>query len=227
MAYFYFDSITSSSFDVIVSINTNYLFWRVFCRLADDTSDVTYDSEKMYTEEDFSITIDGLEPETEYIVNVGYSNVDYGGVTWLGGQRVTTKKAQPSINIEPWSWFDSNGYATASQTTAAYNVLMGNRTTDNFSHLVWNDFVDKVAEVVLATSAYGMDWSVGGGNYLPKEYCYVYQGDTLSADIYNSVKYNIGSLMSTGIQNVSRGDIITGYHIVHLADVLNELIYSI
>ena len=99
---------------------------------------------------------------------------------------------------------------------------MGNSTTDNFSYKVWNDFVDKVSETRLAVL--GKDWSVAGNSYLSKSRCYVYQGDTLSADIYNSVKYNIGSLRSTGIQDVSKGDKLTGYHIIHIADVLNDLI---
>ena len=126
------------------------------------------------------------------------------------------------IPVDLWSWSSSNGSASSSQTRAAYNVLMGNSTTDNFSYKVWNDFVDKVSETRLAVL--GKDWSVAGNSYLSKSRCYVYQGDTLSADIYNSVKYNIGSLRSTGIQDVSRGDKLTGYHIIHIADVLNDLI---
>lgn len=178
---------------------------------------------------DFTYTISGLSPDTDYVVNVGYDTDHSNGYTNMGSQTFTTDPDPSSgaSDIDPWSWTASNGSATAAQTKAAYNVLMGTATVENFSHKVWNDFVDKVAEVNLAVSEYGDDWSIGGGNYIPKDECYVSAGDTLSAEIYNSVRYNIGSLVSTGITNVSPGDEITGYHIIRLAERLNDYINTL
>ena len=223
MASFSIGSITDSSCRVSVSIDSSYPYWRVFCRLADDSSDVTYDTGNVSRSGNFSVTITGLDPETRYVVNVGYSTVPQGCV-WLGGKYFTTTEPVPSFDIDPWSWASSNGSATATQTKNAHAVLQGNLPAGNFSYKVWNDFVDKVAEVRLSVSNYGQDWDEAGGVYLPKNECKVSAGDSLSANIYNAVRYNVGSLISTGIADVSPGDEITGYHIIRLSERLNDYI---
>ena len=172
----------------------------------------------------FSKTISGLDPDTTYYWDAQLGYIANNTITWTNytdSGKFTTDSE--SINVKQWSWTSSNGSATAAQTRSAYNVLMGTVTTNNFNHKVWNDFVDKVSEMKLAVTGY--DWDVGNRN-LAKSKCYVSKGDTLSAAIYNSVRYNIGSISSTGISDVDSGDKLTGYHIIHLADVLNDIIAS-
>ena len=49
----------------------------------------------------------------------------------------------------------------------------------------------------------------------------------MSALKYNALKTNVGSIRSTNIPDVSVGDEITGYMIVHITDVLNDIIADI
>lgn len=170
----------------------------------------------------FDETITGLEPGTRYSweAQLGYN--DGTGMTWLdiydSGSFTTD---EPAVTIEPWSWTRSNGSATNAQTQRAYDVLMGDITADNFSHEVWNDLVDKVAEM---RSAKGYTWDRAGGTYPSASGCKMYAGDRLTADAYNGVRYNIGSVESTGIYDQSPGDPITGNKIYHLTEVLNTII---
>ena len=170
----------------------------------------------------FDETITGLEPGTRYSweAQLGYN--DGTGMTWLdiydSGSFTTD---EPAVQIDRWSWTRSNGSATNAQTQRAYDVLMGDITADNFAHEVWNDLVDKVAEM---RSAKGYTWDRAGGTYPSASGCKMYAGDRLTADAYNGVRYNIGSVESTGIYDQSPGDPITRYKIYHLTEVLNTII---
>lgn len=170
----------------------------------------------------FEETITGLDPGTRYYWEAQLGYVSSGSIVWLdlydSGSFTTEEE---TINVDPWSWTSSNGSASSSQTRTAHNVLMGTETADRFSHLVWNDLVDKAYEV---RSARGYTWDTDGGNYPSVSGCKVSAGETLSARKYNGVRYNIGSILSTGIFDQSPGDKITGYKIYHLTEVLNEII---
>lgn len=170
----------------------------------------------------FDETITGLAPGTRYSWDAQLGYDDGSGMTWLdiydSGSFTTDETV---ISIDPWSWTSSNGSATNSQTQRAYDVLMGNITADNFAHEVWNDLVDKVEEM---RNAKGYSWDRAGGTYPSAAGCKMYAGDRLTADAYNGVRYNIGSVFSTGIPDQSPGDPITGYKIYHLTDILNRII---
>ena len=170
----------------------------------------------------FDETITNLSPGTRYSWEAQLGYDDGTGMTWLeiydSGSFTTD---EPAVQIERWSWTRSNGSATNLQTQRAYDVLMGDITADNFAHEVWNDLVDKVAEM---RSAKGYTWDRAGGTYPSANGCKLYAGDRLTADAYNGVRYNIGSVESTGIYDQSPGDQITGYKIYHLTEVLNIII---
>ena len=72
--------------------------------------------------------------------------------------------------------------------------------------------------------AVGGVWDTVGGKYLTASACKAAAGDTLRAAAYNSIKVNVGNIQSTGIPDVSPGDEITGYHIIHMVDVLNNIL---
>lgn len=170
----------------------------------------------------FDETITNLTPGTRYSWEAQLGYDDGTGTTWLeiydSGSFTTD---EPVVQIDRWSWTRSNGSATNAQTQRAYDVLMGDITADNFAHEVWNDLVDKVAEM---RSAKGYTWDRAGGTYPSASGCKMYAGDRLTADAYNGVRYNIGSVESTGIYDQSPGDPITGYKIYHLTEVLNIII---
>ena len=170
----------------------------------------------------FDETITDLTPGTRYSWEAQLGYDDGTGTTWLeiydSGSFTTD---EPAVQIERWSWTRSNGSATNLQTQRAYDVLMGDTTADNFAHEVWNDLVDKVAEM---RSAKGYTWDRAGGTYPSASGCKMYAGDRLTADAYNGVRYNIGSVESTGFYDQSPGDQITGYKIYHLTEVLNIII---
>ena len=52
-------------------------------------------------------------------------------------------------------------------------------------------------------------------------------GPTLTAAMFNSVRLNIGSRVSTGIPEVSTGGTIYGWYFVTLQDKLNQWIASL
>lgn len=173
----------------------------------------------------FDEYISDLVPGTRYEWEAQLGYDDGTGITWLdiydSGSFTTD---EPAILVEPWSWTRSNGAATNAQTQRAYDVLMGDSTSDNFAHEVWNDLVDKVAEM---REAKGYTWDRAGGTYPSASRCKMSAGDRLTAAAYNGVRYNIGSVFSTGIPDQSRGDPITGYKIYHLTDILNRIIDDI
>lgn len=165
----------------------------------------------------------GFDPGTLYTWDAQLGYEVSGEIVWLDvydSGSFTTEGGAP-VSVEPWSWTKSNGAASSGQTQTAYEVLMGSVTADQFSHLVWNDLVEKAAEV---RAAKGYSWDTAGGTYPSASGCKVSAGETLSAKKYNGVRYNIGSMQSTGIYDQSPGDEITGYKIYHLTDVLNDII---
>lgn len=170
----------------------------------------------------FDDTITNLTAGTRYTWEAQLGYDDGTGITWLdlydSGSFTTD---EPAVYVSHWSWSESNGSASTSQTVRAYNVLMGNATADQFAHEVWNDLVDKVVEV---RDALGYSWDRAGGIYPSASGCKMSAGDRLTADAYNGVRYNIGSVFSTGISDQSPGDPITGYKIYHLTEVINWII---
>lgn len=170
----------------------------------------------------FDETITGLSPGTRYSWDAQLGYMAGTTIEWLdlydSGSFTTD---EPVVEIDPWSWTRSNGTATNAQTQRAYDVLMGDITADNFAHEVWNDLVDKVEEM---RNVQGLTWDRANGAYPSASGCKMYAGDRLTADAYNGVRYNIGSVRTTGIFDQAPGDKITGYKIYHLTEVLNDII---
>lgn len=138
----------------------------------------------------------------------------YNGQYWDTGSGTVTITAP----IDPWTW-DEN-----LDRQHARDILKGLVPANDFSHTVWNDFVEKVMEL---RENYGDGiWDTVGGTYLSKTECEVSPGDTLSAKIYNSVKLQIGQIVSTWA-DVIPGDELTGNHIYDLADKLNEALKKV
>lgn len=183
-----------------------------------------------YTAASFTKTLSGLKKNSTYTVGVWIASASDGSdcIRVGGAKKFTT------LAYTLWSWTSSNGTATAAQTQMAKRILDGDlellvdgpSSTNGFSHLVWNDFVDKVMEMRRLKDGLGQ-WHVDGGKLLDYEECKVQAGDTLSAHIYNSVKTQIGSIRATNILDVEANeDPITSHSILHLATVLNQIFES-
>ena len=169
-----------------------------------------------------TLTVTGLSPNTQYevIAFLRTTYMDPSPVAESQSLGVWTERPP----IDPWTWTGSNGSATATQTQNAYSILLGNREPRDFSHYVWNDLIDKIVEM---RQALGYSWTTDTGRFPSASGCKVSAGETMSALKYNALKTNVGSIRSTNIPDVSVGDEITGYMIVHITDVLNDIISDI
>lgn len=128
--------------------------------------------------------------------------------------------ALPAIDL--WYWTLSNGDATISQTQKAYSAITSKGKVSDFNYLVWNDMCNKV-KVYLDEA--GKSWN----SY------YDYLNNTkmtssdkvLTAKRFNSLRYNIGVHISTGINEVQKGDKVMGSYFITLMDKLNQLIINL
>lgn len=126
--------------------------------------------------------------------------------------------------VDYWDWSVSNGSANANQTQAAYSAVANNGETSEFSYLVWNDMCAKVKEVRDAVSGIG-SWDTGGSGGLSYNNTLMTSSDkVLTADRFNTLRYNIGSQYSTGISEVYTGDVVYGSYFITLMEKVNEWI---
>lgn len=147
------------------------------------------------------------------------------GLFWGAGSASVAVSAA-DVSLPLWLWDSSNGAATAAQTEQFYRVLSGELPVNFFHTDVWNDLVDKVADMRLAMGL-GWDTNPGGIPYLPQSDCYVSADSPLTAEIYNAVRFQVGSIRGTQIPDRASGDEVFGYHIERLVRVLNDIIYDI
>lgn len=114
------------------------------------------------------------------------------------------------LNVALWSWTTAEN--TAFNNGGAFTVLTAAR---------WNAFVDKINAIC---SASGGSWLT---NYSTLAGAKGTSGGALTANKFNSVKFNIGSRVSTGISDVSTGAAVYGSYFITLAAKLNEWILSL
>lgn len=113
-----------------------------------------------------------------------------------------------------WSW------TASTPRRNAQTALENKGAVSNFSYTVWNELCEKVLEI---RQALGKSWS---SYYLTFAKTKMSSTDkTLTAARYNSLRYNVGELYSTGISEVSSGDKVKGQtHFLDLTDTINEWI---
>ena len=163
------------------------------------------------------MTKTGLKPGTRYSVSIEAEDLVTGwSNSW--STRVTTDK----IVVAAWSWSSSNGTASASRTKAAYNALINDGSTSDFSYLVWNDMCSKVIEI---ENAAGLTWSTKYASYADTKMSS--SDKVLTATRFNSLRYNIGRSYSTGIDTVYPGDTVYAWYFTTLARCMNEWIDQI
>lgn len=123
-----------------------------------------------------------------------------------------------------WSWRLSNGKASPVQTQTAHKAIKEHGPTTDFSHLVWDDLVAKINEVVMA-SGHLWDNTSGYGTY--SETLLSGPGRAMTAKRFNAARYNVGRIYQTGIAEVHTGDPMLGSYFITLAAKLNEWIGTI
>lgn len=113
-------------------------YYRLYWRLATETIAKTAD---VPTTEDFTYTVTGLTPETEYATNVAHwestpSSDEDPNYILMGARSITTEAAQ-SVRPDDWAW--ANVAAGASVPT--YNDKLAPVSADE-----WNSFCARINE---------------------------------------------------------------------------------
>ena len=183
MASFSIESVTHDTVTISVSGLTSGDVVRVFIRLADDTDDTTKDVSFTYTGSSL-MRISGLEPDTEYAINV---NVN--GTGWLGTETFWTDEVT-SPRPDDWEWYSTIRSGREIRITADE----------------WNDFCDRINEFreYVGLSAYSFT-TVRSGNPIKASYmrqaiiainaidghgtlpASVYEGDQIKASFFTKL----------------------------------------
>lgn len=165
-------------------------------------------------EEGGNYTFSGLSPGTDYLISASISASD-----WDYSVDLDLYASTDGIAISPWLWTTTNGAASTQQTQRAYQAITSQGALEDFSYLVWNDMVDKVSDV---QSAFGFGWDSTFLSYANTKM--TASDKAITADRFNSLRYNIGIHYATGIQTVSKGDKIYGWYFTRLTDCINNWI---
>ena len=168
---------------------------------------------------------DAVSANTTYYIWVSGSGGSDTGTTTF---HIVPPSKPATSTVEKWSWSASNGTASATDTSAAYNAVKNKQSTKNFSHLVWNDMVDKVYKVIKAySSSAGWDSSYASYENTKMNSAPYY----LTAVKFNSLRNNIeivGGWLKLGyrtdIGKVESGDYVYGEYFLTLADYINDCI---
>ena len=181
------DSVTSTSIvlSVIISVSSGTVYTTYSYSGGSDSGTSTGSSTS--SDKNWVKTLSGLTPGTTYTITARLIDSSTGSVLQTITLYATTEEDGQTVAL--WSWSTSNGSASASQTQAARSAVAGHGAVENFSYLVWNDMVDKVAEMRSAASQSPV-WNT---RYLTQSNTKMSSTDkTMTAARYNSLRYNIG-----------------------------------
>ena len=160
------------------------------------------------------MTKTGLKPGTRYSVSIEVEDLVTGwSNSW--STKVTTDK----IVVAAWDWNASNGDASAALTKAAKYAVDHKGSLSDFSYKVGNDMCKKVLDI---ENAAGLKWNPKYAEYLDTKMSST--DKVLTADRFNSLRYNIGRSYSTGIDEVNSGWPVLGSYFVTLTDCMNAWI---
>ena len=169
-------------------------------------------------------TITGLSPNTTYQISAELFWTDGSTGDYLSkiiiSDPIKTSVTKPS----EFSWFKSNGTATAEQTQKAYTAVTTKGKTTDFSYKVWNDIVDKVNEIHVYSNIEWFD------NFNTLENTKMTSTDKeITANRYNSLLFNIWNYGITFVASFStiqrkQGDEILGSYYIEIVNYINNLI---
>lgn len=168
-------------------------------------------------------TFKNLTPDSDYYVKIKAVDSDGGSLGVFTSPKQYSTEAPtidpPKKQIKSWHWLIQNVDAPEWMTSAAYNAITKSGPVSDFRYQVWNDLVKKVVE---CKAAAGVSWNA---KYLTQNNTLMTDTDkTLTATRFNSLRYNIGIHVSTGLNDVYKGDTVYGWYFTTLADALNTWI---
>lgn len=153
-------SVGSDQVKIRIVPDSSYSYYRVFIRLSSDTSDSTIDQVFTITTTS-NITLNGLEPETNYTINVGYSNTNTTDrvVGWIGAKTFTTEAEETYYYVK--ITYNANGGSGAPSGSYTYSdtdvnvpvsISSTKPTRSGYTFLGW------------ATSSTASDYRYSSGN---------------------------------------------------------------
>lgn len=205
------ESVTMNSIAVTISPIKNAVSYYILCRNTTSGAEVSVTTQKMTN------TIQGLLPNTTYVLN--YYGIDSYGST--GPYMPTGLTVKTKQSVEPWDWNISNGTATATQTRTAYAAITQKGRLSDFSYLVWNDIVDKTNTVLVARN---MSWDSTYGTKTSAEMSST--NKVMTANRFNAVWWNLSRMVTVGLGSSPRqpGEKILGSYFTLLTEAINKSI---
>lgn len=192
MASFSIVSVTTDTLTISITGLTTGDTVRVFVRLADDASDTTEDVFYTAVGSTMIKQITGLEPGTDYMVNV---NVNATG--WIGAEAFATQSENVSQRPDDWEWYSTiKSGAEINITAEEWNDFC--TTINEFRvyaglETVMFTFVDpgdpiKASYMRKARTAIG---DIAGHGTLPTA---VYSGDPITASFFTKLASALNSV---------------------------------
>ncbi len=179
-----------------------------------------------------------------YYIYITAKYKEYPYTRLESGPYVFTVEEPLTPTIELWSWELGSG----SNRDLAYQALIGKKETTHLSHLVWNDFIDKILEFLnytgtaqtsIGSSVYGYDAEASYGELLNSAKMSV-SDRYMTAKRFNIVRYCIGSSANatfddgnnsiathqanTGSWDMKKGEPVIGQYFLDLAAYANKII---
>lgn len=154
-----------------------------------------------------SYTYTGLDSGTGYLIIIDVLYSGHYSSNWGTDSGFEYTDSAPAI--DPWYW--------------NYAELNAFNNKGNFSVLTaarWNSFIDRINEAATQLS-WGWD-----NSFASLAGTKAYSGQTLTAAMFNSARYNVDARYSTNLPVVSKGDTIYGWYFITLQDKLNAWIAS-
>lgn len=145
-----------------------------------------------------------------------------------------------SSDFPYFSWEEQTGNATVEQLQKAYNAVISEGKTTDFSRVVWNDLVELLYQAIIQS---GLTWIDSYGSVEDTKIISLY--GKLTAKRFNAMTINIDTIINNawrwevnpyvlgyvararfyGIaEKKKKGDYVYGWYIIILADVINLLI---
>lgn len=123
-----------------------------------------------------------------------------------------------SVLFVPWEWPEQE-----------YTLLTEGGATRDFRYSVWNNLVSRMSEAHLVATR--SEWDDDKGKYASYDNTLMTdtnEGRKLTALKYNSLKHQIDHNYSTGINDVEKGDLVSGQdHFINLTDKFNQWITTV
>lgn len=162
---------------------------RFIVRLEDDAADQTIFTSFVATGTSMTKTFGGLEHSTGYATNVDPGD----GTGWIGAQYFTTEPPPPIWNGKVYRLpaLDSSfALFNWSSWPNSYDALVPGGLTEYFEKDCWNAIVSKLSDALeTAGASWDADYTTVSETLMSAPY------DGLSAEMFNSVRYNIHKLI--------------------------------